>query len=120
LFNRHIPPRKTIKNALTSIYGIGAQRAKEISNFLCINPNNRFCALSAPQISNVCTHIASRYEVGAALRRGIDENIRRHVKIRSYRGTRHRSGLPLRGQRTHTNAQTARKAQSKGLVRPKA
>jgi len=109
LFNRHITPKKPIKTALTSIYGIGPKRALEITDNLCINPNLRFYKLKLTQISRICKLITSSYTVGSFLQKEIRENIKRSIRIRSYKGIRHKNCLPVRGQRTHTNAQTQKR-----------
>nr|BBH42966.1 ribosomal protein S13 [Marophrys sp. SRT127] len=112
IFNTYIPVRKRIRYALTSIYGIGNQRASKITgstNILCINPRVRFDALTPTQISEICKCISSNWLVSGALRKNISENIKRHLKIRSYRGIRHKNRLPVRGQRTHTNARTQKR-----------
>ncbi len=109
IFNKYIPPKKPIKTALTTIYGIGPKRIKEITNNLCINPNIRFYKLKITQISKICKYITTNYKVGSFLQKEIKENIKRFVKIKSYKGMRHKNSLPVRGQRTHTNAQTQKK-----------
>jgi small subunit ribosomal protein S13 len=109
VFNKYIPPKKTIKSALTLIYGIGEERAKKIANALCFNPNKRFYTLGFLLTQRINKHIASNYKVGVTLRATIIENIKKLVKLRCYRGMRHKNNLPVRGQRTHTNAQTQKK-----------
>ena len=112
IFNKKIPPRKPIHNALTHIYGIGSRKASEIANHLCINAASRFHKLTSTQISKITKHITSvnfSSKVGSLLQKNVNENIKRYIKIRSYRGLRHRNSLPVRGQRTHTNAQTQKK-----------
>ena len=98
IYNKYIPPKKTIKNALTVIYGIGSQRALEICNHLCINANIRFYALKPMHISRICkylgeaskTTVSSRgtveLKVGSLLQKEIRENIKKTIKIRSYKG----------------------------------
>jgi len=106
VFNKYIPPERTIKSALTLIYGIGDERAKKIANTLCFNPNKRFYTLGFLLTQEVNKHITANYKVGGPLKGQVMENIKKLVKIRCYRGIRHRNNLPVRGQRTHTNAQT--------------
>lgn len=109
LFNQHISPKKSIKYALTVIYGININNAQEILNTLCLNANKRFNTLNIIQIKRISKYITTNYKVGGLLKKQIIENIKKKIKIRSYKGIRHKLGLPVRGQRTHTNAQTQRR-----------
>ena len=109
LSNEHIPPKKIIQNALTAIYGIGRERAKEIGNVLCLNQSKRFGTAKIATIRKISKFIAKKYKVGGILRKQVTEDIKRKIRIRSYQGIRHRDRSPVRGQRTHTNAQTQRK-----------
>lgn len=106
IFNKYISPKKTIKMALTDIYGVGIKRALKIANELCLNPNLRFSSLKPLDVSKICKYIANNFKVASFLHKEIQENIKKHIKIRNYKGFRHKSNLPVRGQRTHTNAQT--------------
>lgn len=109
IFNQYIHPKKTVKKGLTSIYGIGTSSVQKVSSALCFNWNVRMDSLKPTQISLICKYIMSNFQIGSQLRKNKRYNIQRYMKIRTYRGSRHRKGLPLRGQRTHTNAKTARK-----------
>ena len=118
IFNKYISPNKTIISALTQIYGIGTKRAKEIANFLCVNQNKRFYKLDANEIVKLSKYITTsssnpntrkNYLVGGVLQKNLKENINKKIKIKSYQGIRHKNKLPVRGQRTHTNAKTQRR-----------
>jgi small subunit ribosomal protein S13 len=111
LFNQHISPKKSIKYALTSIYGININNSKKIINYLCLNENKRFGTLKITQIRKISKYITSNYKVGGLLKKHVNDNIKKKIKIRSYQGIRHKLGLPVRGQRTHTNAQTQKRIQ---------
>lgn len=113
LFNQHISEKKPIKQALKAIYGINIQNAKKIVNTLCLNSNKRFDTLKITQIRKISKYITSNYKVGGLLKKQNIENIKKQIKMRSYKGIRHKKGLPVRGQRTHTNAQTTKKQHRK-------
>ena len=101
-----ISNEKRIDVALRRIYGIGPQRAGEIVRKLQIDPGVRAGKLSEDEISRIAALIESDYVVEGQLRRQIQQNIARLRDIRCYRGLRHIRGLPVRGQRTKTNART--------------
>lgn len=101
----NIPDRKHAVIALTSIYGIGRTRASEICKEAGVEPQTKIQELSEDQIETIRTIIA-RYTVEGDLRREISMNIKRLMDLGCNRGIRHRRGLPLRGQRTRTNART--------------
>lgn len=101
-----VPNDKRIDVALTRIYGIGPYRAKQIVTKLRIDPAVRAGKLSEDEISRIAGVIESDYVVEGQLRRQIQQNIARLRDIRCYRGLRHIRGLPVRGQRTKTNART--------------
>jgi len=101
-----IPGRKRIAFALRYIYGIGPTRAEEIVRSLKINPAKKADDLNPDELRNIQNFIQSNYKVEGDLRREISQNIRRLISIGSYRGLRHKKGLPVRGQRTKTNART--------------
>ena len=101
-------PNKRMEVALTYIYGIGPTRAKEILENTGISPDKRPRDLTEDEITKIRNFIESNYKVEGELRREVSANIRRLIEIGSYRGIRHRKGLPVRGQRTHTNARTRR------------
>jgi len=101
-----IPRDKRIEASLRYIHGIGSRRAKEICSDLDINPELRVANLTNDDVAKIRKYIESNFRVEGDLRRDVSQNIRRKTEIGSYQGTRHRVGLPVRGQRTHTNART--------------
>ncbi|MEX1026349.1 MAG: 30S ribosomal protein S13 [Planctomycetota bacterium] len=101
-----IPNNKRLEFSLTYIYGVGRTRSLEILKDLELDPAMKAGELNEEQITNLATHIQSKYEVEGQLRRTIAGNISRLRDIGCYRGMRHRRGLPVRGQRTRTNART--------------
>lgn len=101
-----IPGRKRLEYSLRYIYGIGPHRAAEICSKLSLDPGMKADDLNADQISAITTMLQSDYTVEGDLRRETQSNIRRLISIGSYRGMRHRRSLPVRGQRTKTNART--------------
>jgi small subunit ribosomal protein S13 len=101
----NIPDRKHAVIALTSIYGIGRTRASEICKEAGIEPQIKIQELSEDQVEKIRT-IVARYTLEGDLRREISMNIKRLMDLGCNRGIRHRRGLPLRGQRTRTNART--------------
>jgi small subunit ribosomal protein S13 len=116
-----IPENKRIEASLPYIYGIGPARAREILAKADVDPNLRANKLTPEQVNRISQIIAeNKYVVEGDLRREIQQNIRRLMAIGSYRGSRHKKGLPVRGQRTITNART-RKGPRKtvGVVRSK-
>lgn len=116
-----IPGRKRIEYALRYIYGIGPKRAADIVAKAGLDPALKSDDLTSDDIRNITNVIQGEYRVEGDLRRETTQNIRRLISINSYRGLRHRRGLPVRGQRTSTNART-RKGPKKtvGAVRDKA
>nr|YP_009312945.1 Ribosomal protein S13 [Helminthora furcellata]SCW21199.1 Ribosomal protein S13 [Helminthora furcellata]SCW24059.1 Ribosomal protein S13 [Helminthora furcellata] len=103
-----LPRNKRIEIALTYIYGIGLPRSKEILNATGINKNTKIIDLEDSEIVQLRSILDSKYEIEGDLRRIEAMNIKRLMEINSYKGKRHRLGLPLRGQRTRTNARTRR------------
>lgn len=101
-----IPDKKRLEIALTYIYGIGRTVSNQIIERLRLNPDMRAHELSQDDIAKINTLLQSEYVVEGDLRRQIQNNIKRLVGIHSYRGLRHRTGLPVRGQRTRTNSRT--------------
>lgn len=101
-----IPDNKRLEIALTYIYGIGINLSREIIAKLRMNPDLRAHQLSADDIARLNATLTSEYVVEGDLRRQVQNNIKRLVNIHCYRGIRHRSGLPVRGQRTRTNSRT--------------
>ena len=101
-----IPSEKRVLIALQYIFGIGPKHAADIVAALELDPNARAKALSDDELSRLTAHIQDRYVTEGSLRRQEAQNIARLRDIRCYRGLRHRVGLPVRGQRTRTNART--------------
>lgn len=116
-----LPRDKRIEIALTYIYGIGRSTSKKILEEAGINPDTRVKNLTEKEIVKLRDIIAANYKVEGDLRREVTQNIKRLIEIGCYRGIRHRKGLPVRGQRTRTNART-RKGPRKtvGVIRDKA
>ncbi|MEX0705833.1 MAG: 30S ribosomal protein S13 [Nitriliruptoraceae bacterium] len=101
-----IPRDKRIVIALTYIYGIGRTRAQQALEATDVDPDTRVHALSDGDVQKLRQHIENEFRVEGDLRREVANNIKRKIEIGSYQGVRHRLGLPVRGQRTHTNART--------------
>ncbi len=101
-----LPKEKRIEAALPYIFGIGPSRSKVILSQTQIDGNKRAKDLTEEEISRLTNLIQKSYVTEGDLRRDNNENIRRHMEMGSYRGLRHRKGLPVRGQRTKTNART--------------
>lgn len=110
-----LPGEKKIDIALTYIFGIGRSTAKRILELSGVDPNVRTKNLSEEDTGRLRNIIESDYKVEGALRSEVSTNIKRLMDIGCYRGLRHRRGLPVRGQRTHTNART-RKGPKKGVM----
>ena len=110
-----LPTEKRIEVALTYIFGIGPATAKRLLEKASVNPDTRVKALSDEDAGKLRTLIEREHKVEGALRSEMAMNVKRLMDIGSYRGIRHRKGLPVRGQRTHTNART-RKGKSKGVM----
>ena len=111
----NIPTNKRVIIALTYIHGIGRKTAVEIADKLGIDHSRRVSDLSDEEVLRVRETIDADYSVEGDLRRETAMNIKRLMDLRSYRGLRHRAGLPVRGQRTHTNART-RKGKAKPIA----
>ena len=113
-----IPNQKRVEIALTYIYGIGQTSAKAILAKTGINPDTRAKDLTEAEIAKLRDEIEAHYTVEGDLRRDVALNIKNMVEINCYRGIRHRKGLPVRGQRTKTNART-RKGHAKTIANKK-
>ena len=113
-----LPREKRIEIGLTYIYGIGRKSADDILAATGINPDIRVKDLSEEDATKLREYIDHHYEVEGDLRRNVALNIKRLVEIGCYRGIRHRKGLPVRGQRTRTNART-RKGPKKTIANKK-
>lgn len=101
-----LPRTKRIDIALTAIYGIGRFTAVQIVTDLNIDPSKKVDSLDDTEVGKLRDKITEEYKVEGDLRREVDQNIKRLMDINSYRGLRHRRQLPVRGQRTNTNART--------------
>jgi len=110
-----LPARKRVEFGLTYIYGIGRTRSKSILYRCEIDPGKKVHELSEEEVNRIRLMIESEGSVEGDLRKEVSMNIKRLMEMGSYRGLRHRRGLPARGQRTHTNART-RKGPRKGTV----
>ena len=109
----NIPSNKRVEIALTYIHGIGRTAARKITEKLGIAPERRVQDLTDQEVLQIRESIDQGHQVEGDLRREVAMNIKRLMDLASYRGLRHRKGLPVRGQRTHTNARTR-----KGKARP--
>lgn len=114
-----IPDNKRLEVSLTYIYGMGPHLAKEVIARLNLDPDMRAHKLSQDDIARLNALLQAEYTVEGDLRRQVQNNIKRLISIHTYRGTRHRLGLPARGQRTKTNART-RKGKRKTVAGKKA
>jgi small subunit ribosomal protein S13 len=110
-----VPDKKKILYALQYIHGVGPKFAGEILAEAQVDPNRRANELDENQLASINSIIDANYLVEGALRRQVQQNIQRLKDIRSYRGDRHRRGLPVRGQRTKSNART-RKGRKKTVA----
>ena len=113
-----IPNAKRVEIALTYIYGIGRKSAQDILAATGINPDTRAKDLSEEDVAKLRDEIEENYKVEGDLRRDVAMDIKNMIEINCYRGIRHRKGLPVRGQRTKTNART-RKGPSKTVANKK-
>ncbi|MFK5913581.1 MAG: 30S ribosomal protein S13 [Woeseiaceae bacterium] len=111
----NVPVNKHTEIALTSIFGIGRTRAQKICAEAGVTPTTKVKDLDEGQVENLRSEVA-KFTIEGDLRREVSMNIKRLMDLGSYRGTRHRHGLPLRGQRTKTNART-RKGPRKPIKR---
>jgi small subunit ribosomal protein S13 len=109
----NIPSQKRVPIGLTYIHGIGRTSAEKICAATGINPQRRVHELTDDEVLRIREQIERNYQVEGDLRRNVAMNIKRLMDLGCYRGLRHRKGLPVRGQRTHTNARTR-----KGPARP--
>jgi small subunit ribosomal protein S13 len=101
-----IPREKRLEIALTYIYGIGRTRSQQICTSTEIDMNTRVRDLTDEEVARLRAYIDANLKVEGDLRRDVAQDIKRKMEIGSYQGIRHRRGLPVRGQRTHTNART--------------
>lgn len=110
-----LPKEKRIEAALPYLYGIGRKNGLKILKQAQVDPNKRAKDLSEEEVSKITVIIQREYRTEGDLRREVAQNIKRLIDIGSYRGMRHKKGLPARGQRTKTNART-RKGKKKNLM----
>lgn len=116
-----VPNDKHISIALTYIFGIGRSRAETILKKLNISNSIKAKDLSEEEIVKIREYIENNFTIEGDLRREISQNIKRLIEVNSYRGIRHKRGLPVRGQRTHTNARTRKgKRRSVGIKKSQA
>lgn len=110
-----LPPNKRVEIGLTYIFGIGRPSANKILATAKVSPNTRVKDLSEDEVARIRKTIQDDLKVEGDLRKEVAQDIKRLMDIGAYRGLRHRRGLPVRGQRTHTNART-RKGPRKGAI----
>ena len=112
-----VPGRKRVEYALRYIHGIGPKRASAVVEHCKVDPAKKADDLTPDEIRQIVAFIQDSYRVEGDLRREIQQNVRQHMDMGTYRGLRHRKGLPVRGQRTRTNSRTrkGRKATVGGM-----
>jgi small subunit ribosomal protein S13 len=110
-----LPAKKRAEIGLTYIYGIGRSRSLSLLSRANVNPDKKVADLTEEEVNRVRTLIENEGSVEGDLRKELSMNVKRLIEMGSYRGLRHRRGLPVRGQRTHTNART-RKGPRRGTV----
>ena len=113
-----IPREKRVEISLTYIYGIGRSTAQQICQAAELDPDTRVRNLSDDEVARLRGYIDANLQVEGDLRREVSQDIKRKMEIGCYQGLRHRRGLPVRGQRTHTNART-RKGPKADCGRPR-
>ena len=113
-----IPREKRLEIALTYIFGVGRTTAQKICAETGLDPNTRTRDLTEAEVDSVRRWVDANLEVEGDLRRNVAQDIKRKIEIGCYQGIRHRKGLPVRGQRTHTNART-RKGPKKTVANKK-
>ncbi len=115
-----IPGRKRLEYALTYMYGLGLTKSREVIGKAGLDPAMKANDLTDEQVTGITKVLREEYVIEGDLRRQVTQNIRRLISINSYRGSRHRRGLPVRGQRTKTNARTRKgPVRTVGAVRGK-
>ncbi|HKO62003.1 MAG TPA: 30S ribosomal protein S13 [Pyrinomonadaceae bacterium] len=115
-----LPPNKRAEVGLTYIYGIGRSRSTKILNEASVNLNTRVADLSEDELGRIRAVLEAQGEIEGDLRKRIQMDIKRLMDIGCYRGLRHRRGLPVRGQRTHTNARTRKGPRRATIAKKKA
>jgi small subunit ribosomal protein S13 len=101
-----IPREKRLEISLTYIFGIGRPTAQQMCAELGLDPNTKVSGLTDDEVTKIRTYVDDHLKIEGDLRRDVQQDIRRKIEIGSLQGIRHRRGLPVRGQRTHTNART--------------
>jgi small subunit ribosomal protein S13 len=101
-----VPREKRLEVSLTYIFGIGRTRSQQICSALEISPDTRVRDLTDDEVARIRNHIEATFKVEGDLRREVQQDIKRKMEIGTWQGLRHRRGLPVRGQRTQTNART--------------
>ena len=114
-----IPGKKHIRYALRYIHGIGPKRADDVLAATSVDPMKKADDVTQAEIHAITTYIQDHFRVEGDLRRETSQNIRRLIQIGSYRGLRHKKGLPVRGQRTKTNARTRKGGKRVSIAMPK-
>ena len=114
-----IPGKKHIRFALRYIHGIGSKRADDVLAACKVDPMKKADDLTQEEIHTITTYVQDHFRVEGDLRREVSQNIRRLIQIGSYRGMRHKKGLPVRGQRTKTNARTRKGGKRVSIAMPK-
>lgn len=115
-----LPPNKRAEVGLTYIYGIGRSRSTKILNEASVNLNTRVADLTEDELGRIRAVLEAEGEIEGDLRKRIQMDIKRLMDIGCYRGLRHRRGLPVRGQRTHTNARTRKGPRRATIAKKKA
>jgi len=113
-----IPREKRLEIALTYVFGIGRPTSLKVCSDLGLNPDTRVRDLTDEEVNRIRVYVDQNLRVEGDLRREVAQDIKRKIEIGSYQGVRHRKGLPVRGQRTHTNART-RKGPKKTVANKK-
>ena len=113
-----IPREKRLEVALTYVFGVGRPTSLKICSELGLNPDTRVRDLTDDEVNRIRSYVDQNLRVEGDLRRDVAQDIKRKIEIGSYQGVRHRKGLPVRGQRTHTNART-RKGPKKTVANKK-
>ena len=113
-----LPREKRLEIALTYVYGIGKPTAQKICDELTLSRDTRVRDLTEEEVNRIRVYVDANLTVEGDLRRDVQQDIKRKIEIGSYQGIRHRKGLPVRGQRTHTNART-RKGPKKTVANKK-
>ena len=114
-----VPGKKHIRYALRDIHGIGPKRADDVLAATNVDPMKKADDVTQGEIHAITTYIQDHFRIEGDLRREVSQNIRRLIQIGSYRGLRHKKGLPVRGQRTKTNARTRKGGKRVSIAMPK-